>query len=238
MFYTTLLAKDTFNYNLLTIKDNPQNAWINYIIIDDSIMTINISANNTINDSTYAGWINIDRNTYILENGVKRTMVDAKGIAIAPEQTNFSRPNQTISFNLLFPRIDNSNNSFDLIENDSSEWKFAEIKFHRPTDGIASIYLAPHVFAKHLSSFTDSLMSHGEYDYAIKINDSLFKYIKQEKINANVLTSTIAYELAGCYNKLREDTACMTYSDYVIESYKNNYWKDRNEVSTAFSALT
>ena len=180
MFYTTLLAKDTFNYNLLTIKDNPQNAWINYIIIDDSIMTINISANNTINDSTYAGWINIDRNTYILENGVKRTMVDAKGIAIAPEQTNFSRPNQTISFNLLFPRIDNSNNSFDLIENDSSEWKFAEIKFHRPTDGIASIYLAPHVFAKHLSSFTDSLMSHGEYDYAIKINDSLFKYIKQE----------------------------------------------------------
>lgn len=226
MFYTTLLAKDTFNYNLLTIKDNPQNAWINYIIIDDSIMTINISANNTINDSTYAGWINIDRNTYILENGVKRTMVDAKGIAIAPEQTNFSRPNQTISFNLLFPRIDNSNNSFDLIENDSSEWKFAEIKFHRPTDGIASIYLAPHVFAKHLSSFTDSLMSHGEYDYAIKINDSLFKYIKQEKINANVLTSTIAYELAGCYNKLREDTACMTYSDYVIESYKNNYWKE------------
>ena len=125
LFYTAVLfASGTFHHNLLSIDKSPNMTWVNWITLGDSIVTVNISANNMINDSSYAGWINIDPNTF-LEIGDRRyKMTGVDGIAIAPAITRFDRPNQTITFSIRFPRVNPINESFNLIENDSSEWRF------------------------------------------------------------------------------------------------------------------
>ncbi len=82
---------------------------------------VEISANNY-------EWCNIDRNTYIQENGTRYTMTKADGIKIAPDKTYFSYTGQEKTFILYFPPIPTSATSMDLIVPTDGDWKWYGIK--------------------------------------------------------------------------------------------------------------
>lgn len=80
----------------------------------------------------YGQWCNINRNTYIVVNGVQYTLTRADGIQIAPEKTYFSYERQSITFTLYFPPIPNEATSIDLVESVDRGWKFYGIKILLP----------------------------------------------------------------------------------------------------------
>ena len=88
---------------------------------------IEITSNNQSGNSYYQ-WYNIDRNTYILVNGIRYTLTRTDGIEIAPKKTYFSYVGQDVTFTLYFPPISDTATSIDLIESVDSEWKFYGIK--------------------------------------------------------------------------------------------------------------
>lgn len=238
LFYTgVLFAVDNLTYNLLTVDNSPNRTWINWISINDTSMTVNISANNLINDSLSAGWMNLDPNTFLEEDGKRYKMTRADGIALAPNITRFNHSNQTITFNISFPRVKNVDDSFNLIENDSSEWRFSKIKFHKLYDNSSKVFYAPHTFSKLLYSYSDSLMRKGEFEKAIEINSGVVSYITQKGIKADNLLATLAYSLAGCYNQLHNDSSTSEYSKLVIELYKNNSWKEDISLARMYGVL-
>lgn len=223
----TILASSTFNFNLLTIKEHPQRTWINYVSFNDTNTVINICSNNFINDSTFSGWINIDPNTYINNEGHKHKLINAEGIALSPNYTNFEYPNQTISFNLIFPRLNIKKQSFDLIENDYSDWKFLGIQLHRPfNNNSTNIYYAPNVFSEKLYLHSDSLMRIGYFEEAIEINLYILDFINENEINSDNILSTIAYCLASCFNNLKNDSSAIYFSNLAINIYKTNNWEE------------
>lgn len=238
LFYTTVLfASGSSNHSLLSVDKSPNRTWINWITIDESTVTINISANNIINDSTFAGWINIDPNTF-LEIGDKRyKMKGVDGVATAPDITRFERPNQTITFNIRFPRFCPIKEPFNLIESDSSEWKFMGIRLHQLNDSSSTTYLAPHVFSRHLYSFSDSLMRKREYEKVIEANSNIMSHIINGDIKADNLLATNAYLLAGSNNHLRNDSATIDFSNLVIELYKANLWKEDVSLARMYGVL-
>jgi len=71
----------------------------------------------------YNGWCNINKNTYIVANGIQYTMTKADGIKESPETTKFSYKGQELFFTLYFPTIPTNAISIDLIEPGSSDWK-------------------------------------------------------------------------------------------------------------------
>lgn len=238
LFYTAVLfASGTFHHNLLSIDKSPNRTWVNWITLGDSIVTVNISANNMVNDSSYAGWINIDPNT-ILKIGDRRyKMTGVDGIAIAPAITRFDRPNQTITFSIRFPRVNPIAESFSLIENDSSEWRFNGIKLHQLNGNDSNTYLAPHTFSRQLYSFSDSLMRRGEYENAIEANSNVMSYIINNDIKADNLLATIAYVLAGCNNHLHNDSSTIEFSNLVIKLYQTNHWKEDVSLARMYGVL-
>ena len=71
------------------------------------------------------GWCSIDKNTYILcDTGQKYALVKAEGIPLSPKTYNFAYQGQKLTFTLVFPAIPSSTRKFDLIESNSSTWKF------------------------------------------------------------------------------------------------------------------
>ena len=77
-------------------------------------------------DNSYSssGWVQIDPKTYIVANGTKYTMTKAEAIPLAPKKHNFTSQYEKLSFTLVFPAIPISTKQIDLIESQSSEWKF------------------------------------------------------------------------------------------------------------------
>ena len=121
----------TSSYN--TIK-NPsvrnttaERAKIKNVTLSRDYTAVEIITNNRCSDGYYQT-CNIDRNTYILVNGTRYTMTKAEGIKIAPNETYFSYAGQDLTFTLYFPPIPTSATSMDLIESESSDWKWYGIK--------------------------------------------------------------------------------------------------------------
>ena len=56
-------------------------------------------------------------------NGVSYGLKRADGIALSPNVTYFSSPNETKTFSLIFPAIPQDTKSFDFIESSDSEWR-------------------------------------------------------------------------------------------------------------------
>ena len=238
LFYTAVLfASGTFHHNLLSVDKSPNRTWVNWITLGDSIVTVNISANNMINDSSYAGWINIDPNTFLEIGNRRYKMTGVDGIAIAPAITRFDRPNQTITFSIRFPCVNPINESFSLIENDSSEWRFNGIKLHQLNGSDSNTYLAPHTFSRQLYSFSDSLMRRGEYENAIEANSNVMSYIINNDIKADNLLATTAYVLAGCNNHLHNDSSTIEFSNLVIKLYQTNHWKEDVSLARMYGVL-
>ena len=235
---TVIHASNILNCGFLTINESPNKAWIYSVTTNDSEIAVSISANNMINDSTYAGWISIDPNVFINYRNNKINMTSVDGIAVTPNKTHFDHANQTITFSIKFPYIPIENNTFDLIENDSSNWKFIGIELHKPTDNKASsIYYAPHIYARMVYQYTDSLMRLGEYDKAIVVNSNIVSYIKQKNIKADNLLATLAYNLAGCYNNLRNNQSTLDYCNILIQLYESNHWKDDISLARIYGVL-
>ena len=227
-----------FHYNLLTINESPKKTWINWITINDSLLAVNMSANNMINDSLFASWINIDPNTFIYEHGKQLKLLRAEGIAVAPSITQFDNPNQTITFSLKFPHVNDLKESINLIENDSSDWKFIGIQFHQPfSNNSTNIYYAPHIYAQKIYSYSDSLMQIGDFESAIEVNTHVLTYINTNNIKADNLLSTVAYCLAGCYNTLKNDSSTIYFSNLVIKLYKSNQWKEDIPLARMYGVL-
>ena len=80
------------------------------------------------NSKTHSGWVTISPNTYIGYVGAKYTMTKAEGIPIEPEKHYFQTVSDRLYFRLIFPPLPKDVTEFDLIESDSSTWKFYGIR--------------------------------------------------------------------------------------------------------------
>lgn len=100
-----------------------ENTVIKRITITDDATIIEMASNNATSTGYYQ-WVNIDKNTAILVNGQEYKLKKAEGIAIAPKTTPYTKRGETISFKLYFSPIPKGTTSFNLIEPDSSNWKF------------------------------------------------------------------------------------------------------------------
>lgn len=86
-----------------------------------------IYSNYSISFDAHYQYIQIDKGTYIMANGVKYIMTKAEGIRIAPDKTYLSPHDQYVSFTLYFPPIPESTTSIDLVEPVDGDWKFMGI---------------------------------------------------------------------------------------------------------------
>lgn len=82
------------------------------------------------NSANRSGWVTISPNTYIISynTGKKYRLAKAEGIPIEPQKYNFSSPYERIRFKLIFPALPKGTTQFNLIESESSSWKFYGIK--------------------------------------------------------------------------------------------------------------
>ena len=80
------------------------------------------------NSVAQVGWATISPYTYIENTGIKYTMTKAEGIAIEPEKHYFRSASEKLRFRLTFPPLPKDATQFDLIESESSTWKFYGIK--------------------------------------------------------------------------------------------------------------
>lgn len=121
----------TSSYNTISYpsvrSSTAERTKIKSVTLGRDYTAVEITSNN-LSGNIYYQWCNIDRNTYILVNGIRYTMTKAEGIKIAPEKTYFSYAGQDITFTLYFPSVPTSAASMDLIESADSSWKFYGIK--------------------------------------------------------------------------------------------------------------
>ena len=89
---------------------------------DETVLTI--SCKNDLVD----GWMNIDKNAYIMANGTKYMLTGTEGIAYSPNYTYFSYQGESKTFKLHFQAIPQNTSSIDFIESPSSEWRLYGIK--------------------------------------------------------------------------------------------------------------
>ncbi|MBF1545110.1 MAG: trypsin-like peptidase domain-containing protein [Prevotella salivae] len=74
------------------------------------------------------GWMNINKNAYIVANGTKYTLTGTEGIAYSPNYTYFSYQGESKIFKLHFHAIPKNTNSIDFIEDTNSQWRLYGIK--------------------------------------------------------------------------------------------------------------
>ena len=91
--------------------------------ITDNETIVEFSCNNVTEDS-YFEWISINKDTYIIYQGNRYTLVRTESINISPEKTYYSKIGETKYFKLIFPSIPKTATSFDLVESVDSDWKF------------------------------------------------------------------------------------------------------------------
>lgn len=97
---------------------------IDNVTVTDSYTIVEMS---WFNNEYIDGWVNIDKAAVIVAQGKKYALIKTENISYAPEKTEVGY-GQTIKFKLYFQPIPKNTVSFDLIENESSEWKFYDIE--------------------------------------------------------------------------------------------------------------
>lgn len=93
-----------------------------------TIISVVLKSNETVLTISYKnasgeGWMNIDRNAYIVANGSKYTLTRKEGIAYSPNYTYFSYQGESKTFKLYFQAIPKNTTSIDFIENATSPWR-------------------------------------------------------------------------------------------------------------------
>lgn len=102
---------------------NSANARIKKITITDKETIVEFACNN-LTQGGYFQSININKETHIVVGNNSYKLVRAEGIAIAPNNTTYSKPGETKHFKLIFPAIPKATTSFNLIEQGENAWKF------------------------------------------------------------------------------------------------------------------
>ncbi len=103
------------NYNARAME-------IDKVVLNNSYTSVQFSYVNLYDG--VGAWCAIEEGTYIVVNGQRYTMISADGIEVAPSKTYFNEFGETLTFTLYFPAIPPSATSMDLIENETSEWRF------------------------------------------------------------------------------------------------------------------
>jgi tetratricopeptide (TPR) repeat protein len=99
-----------------------------------SITKITTNSKNTIIELEYkrndSGWCSISPSTFIVDKrtGTKHTMLYCQGIALSPGKTIIPNTGGKVSFKLIFPSIPSTSYYIDLVEDESSPWKFYNLK--------------------------------------------------------------------------------------------------------------
>lgn len=98
---------------------------VDSVKLADNQTVLSLSYTNSGNDS--GEWFNINKDSYIVANGQKYSMLKADGIAIAPERSYFTYDNEKRNITLYFPAIPKSTPSIDFIESLAKGWKMYNI---------------------------------------------------------------------------------------------------------------
>lgn len=97
------------------------------VVIKSNETVLTISCKNDL----LGGWMNIDRNAYIVANGNQYTLIRTEGIAYSPSYTYFSYRGESKTFKLHFQAIPKNTNSIDFIENATSQWRLYGISLKK-----------------------------------------------------------------------------------------------------------
>ncbi len=116
---------DVRTINNPTVRKNydAQVIEIDKVVLNNSYTSVQFTYLN-LHDPDDGPWCNIGEDTYIVVNGQRYTMISADGIEVAPSKTYFNEFAETLTFTLYFPPIPPSATTMDLIENETSEWRF------------------------------------------------------------------------------------------------------------------
>ena len=98
-----------------------------------TLISVAIKPNETVltiscKNDLVGGWMNIDKNAYIMANGTKYMLTGIEGIAYSPNYTSFSYQGESKTFKLHFQAIPQNTSSIDFIESPSSQWRLYGIK--------------------------------------------------------------------------------------------------------------
>lgn len=97
------------------------------VVIKSNETVLTISCKNDL----VGGWMNIDRNAYIVANGNQYTLIRTEGIAYSPSHTHFSYRGESKTFKLHFQAIPKNTISIDFIENATSQWRLYGISLKK-----------------------------------------------------------------------------------------------------------
>ena len=119
----TSSSNKTYNYPSVSSRYDKSLTLIS-VVIKSNETVLTISCKNDL----AGGWMNIDRNAYIVANGSRYTLTKIEGIAYSPNCTYFSYQGESKTFKLHFQAIPKNTTSIDFIENASSEWRLYGIR--------------------------------------------------------------------------------------------------------------
>ena len=129
-------AMEYYKKTEVTAKYNPscsttsanRGCKITQVQLNQNYTRVTLSYNNYY---SHAEWVTIDPKTYIVDQqGNRHYMIRAEGIPTDPQKHYFNSANESLTFTLIFDRLPLNTTSFDLIESESSSWKFYNIKIN------------------------------------------------------------------------------------------------------------
>ena len=114
----TSSSDKTYNYPSVSNRHDKSLTLIS-VVVKSNETVLTISCKNDL----AGGWMNIDRNAYIVANGSRYTLTGTEGIAYSPNYTYFSYQGESKTFKLHFQAIPKNTTSIDFIENATSQWR-------------------------------------------------------------------------------------------------------------------
>lgn len=90
---------------------------------------VEFKVTNRVGDKCF-GWVSIDPCTYIYIPSLKRKvpMASVQNISVSPSETYFHFNDEELVFALIFPALPAKVRTFNLIESESSNWKFYNVR--------------------------------------------------------------------------------------------------------------
>ena len=118
---------DIINPSVSIIPNDNKGLKIKRVQITQAQTIVELEYDNSVNGS---GWMTISPNTYIVSfnTGKKYSMIRAEGIPIEPQKYYFNSAYEKVQFKLIFPALPQNTTKFNLIESESSSWKFYGIE--------------------------------------------------------------------------------------------------------------
>lgn len=102
---------------------------ITKVALSSSETRVEFKVTNRDGDKCF-GWVSIDPCTYIYIPSLKRKipMKSVQNIAVSPSETHFHFYDEELAFALIFPALPVNVKTFNLIESESSNWKFYNVR--------------------------------------------------------------------------------------------------------------